>query len=366
MKITVIGTRGIPDIQGGVETHCQELYPRLVKLGCDVTLLTRTPYLPKHGRKSSFKGVHLIHVYAPRKKSFEAIIHTFIGVLYARFITTDILHIHAIGPALLVPFARLLGIRTIVTHHGPDYNRDKWGKAGKLALRLGESLGVRFSNKVITISQVIANLIQDKYGRKDTAIIHNGVTRVNPTEASEYIESLGLIKNGYIIAVGRFVEEKGFHDLLKAFSKLKCIDTKLVLIGDADHETVYSNNLKKEAGRTKNVLLTGFIKGEKLHQLFSHARLFVLPSYHEGLPIVLLEAMNYNLPLLVSDIPANLEVDLPQNCYFKTGDVRDLSDKLSIKISETKKVNFSARLKEKYDWNDIAQSTLVVYDDLLK
>ncbi len=365
MKITVVGTRGIPDVQGGVETHCQELYPRLVKLGCEVTLLTRTPYVSKQNRKSSFKDVNLVHVYAPRKKFLEAITHTFIGILYCKLHPTNILHVHAIGPALLVPFARLLGIRTVITHHGPDYDRQKWGKAAKFTLRLGESMGVRFANKIITISQVIADLIRNKYGHRDVSIIHNGVTRVTPAKETDYLESLGLTKNRYTIAVGRFVEEKGFHDLIKVFSEQKHIDTTLVLIGDADHESTYSKYLKKNASSKNNIILTGFIKGEKLHQLFSHARLFVLPSYHEGLPIVLLEAMSYNLPLLVSDIPANLEVNLSKNCYFRTGNVEDLSKKLFLKLAETEDVDFSVYLREKYDWDSIAKTTLALYCELL-
>ncbi len=78
-----------------------------------------------------------------------------------------------------------------------------------------------------------------------------------------------------------------------------------MLAGDADFEDDYSRSLKKQA-RDNGVVLTGFIKGEKLHSLLTGARCFVLPSSHEGLPISLLEAMSYSLPVIVSDIPANL------------------------------------------------------------
>ena len=55
MKIFVIGTRGIPDIPGGVEKHCQELYPRIVGLGHEVIICTRASYIKQ--KKSWFKGV---------------------------------------------------------------------------------------------------------------------------------------------------------------------------------------------------------------------------------------------------------------------------------------------------------------------
>ncbi len=69
MHIVVTGTRGIPEIQGGVETHCQELYPRIAALGHRVTVIRRTPYIDTTTPINSYKGVDLIDVYAPRKKS---------------------------------------------------------------------------------------------------------------------------------------------------------------------------------------------------------------------------------------------------------------------------------------------------------
>ncbi len=110
--------------------------------------------------------------------------------------------------------------------------------------------------------------------------------------------------------MARFVEEKGLHDLIAAYAAAGC-SVPLVLIGDADHADEYSERLKQQATATPNVILTGFISGAPLHTLFSQAGLFVLPSYHEGLPIALLEAMSWSLPVVVSDIPANLEIGLP-------------------------------------------------------
>ena len=363
MKVVVVGTRGFPSVQGGVETHCEELYPRLVELGCDVTVVTRTPYIPKDQRKKSYKGVTLKHIYAPRKKSLEAIIHTFLAILYARSVSADIVHIHAIGPALMTPLARLLGLRTVVTHHGPDYDRQKWGKAARKVLLSGEAAGARFGNRVIVISNVIAGLLRDKYQRTDTILIYNGVTPTTPSSETDYLQSLGLSPKSYLIAVGRFVEEKGFHDLLDAYTQLDNPEMKLVLVGDADHESEYSRSLKARAAQIPGVVLTGFIKGEKLRQIFSHARLFVMPSYHEGLPIALLEAMNYGIPPLVSDIPANIEVNLAQTCYFKTGDKESLLKGIKRRLAEPGAEDFSIFLK-KYSWDTNAEKTRCIYTQL--
>ena len=121
MKIVVIGTRGIPNIQGGVETHCEELYPRLVAMGCDVTLIRRSCYVTDDNRISEYKGVKIIDVYAPRRKSTEAFIHTTLALLKARKLKPDIVHIHAIGPALCTRFAKMIMAPTTTARSGEPW-----------------------------------------------------------------------------------------------------------------------------------------------------------------------------------------------------------------------------------------------------
>ncbi len=218
MKIVVTGTRGIPGILGGVETHCEELFPRIAAMGHDITVIRRSCYVTPGNRISEYKGVHLKDIFAPRKKSLEAIVHTFLAVVAARRMNPDILHIHAIGPSIMAPLARLLGMKVVVTHHGPDYDRGKWGRLAKTVLKAGERMGVRYSHKIIVISKVIASLIAEKYHRLDSVLIYNGVPTPIPVQSSDFIQSLGLTSGRYVVAVGRFVPEKNFHQLISAFS----------------------------------------------------------------------------------------------------------------------------------------------------
>lgn len=362
MKIVVIGTRGIPEIQGGVETHCQQLYPRIAAMGHDVTIVRRTPYVGASKGMKEFKGVHLVDVYAPRKKSIEAIVHTTLAMLKARSLNPDVLHVHAIGPGLLVPFARLLGMKVVSTNHGPDYDRQKWGRLAKFVLKTGERLSAKGSNKVIVISQVIADILSTKYGRRDTELIYNGVEIPALSTDTDYIERLGLKPNRYVVAVGRFVEEKGFHDLIRAFASLAPEGYKLAIAGDADHEDGYSRSLKQLAAEY-GVVLTGFIRGEKMRQLMSNAALFCLPSYHEGLPIVLLEAMSYARDVAVSDIPANRLPVLSPDDYYPVGNVEALASLLGRKLktgATPRKYDLS-----NYDWDNIARQTVEVYRRVL-
>lgn len=366
MKIVVTGTRGIPNIMGGVETHCEELFPRIVALGYDVTVIRRKSYV--HDDLTEWKGVQLVDIETPKKKSFEAIIHTFRAINKAKKLGADVLHINAIGPALLVPYAKLLGLKVVFTHHGPDYDRDKWGFAAKTMLKLGESMGCKFADHVIVISNVIKNLIAERCGRtKNVHLIYNGVPEPEICDYPEYFEELGIKKGKYVLGMCRFVPEKHLHDLVDAFVKLKTEhripdDVRLVLAGDTDFEDDYSRSLKQKA-RESGVVLTGFIRGRKLHSLLTNALCYSLPSSHEGLPIALLEAMSYHLPVITSAIPANLEVGLEPSCYHKVGDVNALADKIyAITSNPMQRINYDM---SKYDWDVIAKQVSDIYQSLL-
>ena len=317
---------GIPDVQGGVETHCQNLYPEIYRQGsAEVCVIARSPYV--NYRRSEYQGVKLKSLWAPKSRKFEAIIHSALAAFSTLFDGSNVVHVHAVGPGLVVPLLRLLGKRVVFTHHGPDYDRQKWGRMAKEMLRLGEKWAVKYANEVIVISEVINNLIKHKHGRHNAHVIYNGVRQADLPPAdrqAEILDKYGLKPGQYIVAVARFVGEKGLHDLVAAYAAAGC-SVPLVLIGDADHADEYSERLKQQATATPNVILTGFISGAPLHTLFSQAGLFVLPSYHEGLPIALLEAMSWSLPVVVSDIPANLEIGLPPADYFPVGNVPGLT-----------------------------------------
>lgn len=365
MKIVVTGTRGIPNIMGGVETHCEELFPRIAKRGFDVTVIRRTNYVKDD--LTEWKVVKLVNIDSPKKKSFEAIIHTFRAINEAKRLRADILHIHAIGPALLVPYAKMLGMKVVFTHHGPDYDRDKWGFAAKTMLKLGERMGCMFADEVIVISDVIRNLIKRKYNRASHVhLIYNGVSQPEICDYPEYFNELGIKKGKYILGMCRFVPEKNLHHLISAYTKVKNEELraqkdsgiKLVLAGDTDFEDDYSRNLK-EMARKNGIILTGFIKGRKLHSLLTNCRAYCLPSSHEGLPIALLEAMSYGVKVVVSDIPANLEVGLPKDAYFPVGNVGVLAERLKDVIEQPlQHIDYDM---SKYDWEKIADQVADVY-----
>lgn len=359
----VLGLRAFPHIQGGVETHAAELYPRLARLGCRIEVLVRSPYWPK-GKPAPWSEIRFRRLWSPRSRGIEAFAHSFLGVLYAAVRRPDLLHIHAIGPALFTPLARLAGLRTVITHHGPDYDREKWGSTGRMLLRLGERLGVVYANECIAVSRVIQNLLLRKYGRQ-SQYIPNGVMLRPIRSTHDILDRFGLEPGRYVLHVSRFVPEKRHIDLIKAFSQASLNGWKLVLVGGLDPGDDYARQIQQEASRNANVLLTGFQGGGDLEELYSNAGLFVLPSSHEGHPIALLEALSYGLPVIASDIAANVEIGLAEAHYFPLGDIDVLSQRLtrfvSMPLSSTEKERTRSWVASKYDWDAIARETLITY-----
>lgn len=360
MKIVVVGLRGFPDIQGGVETHCEELFPRIVKMGHEVIVVRRKNFVKEVPVRLEYKGVKFKDLPSPSVSGLEAAIHTAWGIWFAKKTHADILHVHAIGPSIMIPLARLLGLRVVMTHHGPDYDRDKWGIFAKFILRLGEYFAAMGAQDIISISTVISGILEKKYKRtKRVHLIYNGITSLCRGGGSlEFLKSLDLQPGRYILAVGRFVEEKRFDKLIEAFVKLRLEEYKLVIAGDADYPSSYAHTLKVFAIEN-GVVIPGIVKGEKLYQLYRQAALFVLPSSHEGLPITLLEAMSCGRKVLVSDIPANKAVGLPEENYFKLDDVEDMMQHITDLLNDGQ--SDQVYDLSKYNWDHIARQTEAVY-----
>lgn len=362
MKIAVTGLRGIPDVMGGVETHCEEMLPRVkgIDPGLDITVFARAPYVKKS--RYEFRGISVIGVSSPESVWREAISSTFNAILAARRDGMDIIHIHAIGPALLTPLARLMGLKVVVTHHGEDYNRAKWGRFPRLVLKMGERSGLWFANHIIAVSPSLTKKLQRSFPGASERIsyIPNGAPEL-PLAPGDALSRFSLEPGKYLLAVARLVPEKGLHDLIKAHAQTDD-GRKLVIVGGADHASTYSETLLKHAN--ENVIFTGLQDRGTLRELYENADLFVMPSYHEGLPIAALEAGSCSTPMLLSDIQPNLDIGLPEIHYFSVGDPGALAKALN-RPARSYRVD-AAEFRRKFDWDQIAIKTSSAYHKIMQ
>jgi len=367
MNVAVIGTRGFPNIQGGVEKHCESLYPLIAKNDPKIklTVFRRKPYVTENASASFEHSIQFMDLWTIRNKYLETLAHSFQAAVICLFKRPDLVHIHNIGPALVLPLLKLAGLKVVVTYHSDNYNHEKWGIVARKILKAGEWFVGRMADRIIVVSKRQLALFNDK---SRVINIPNGVTISEPSTSAEIIPTPGVSKGQYILAVARFVPEKGLDLLVKAFKAYRG-DLKLVIAGDADHETAYSRELKQQMAGDSRIIGTGYITGDCLTWLFSNARLFVLPSRHEGLPIALLEALGYGLPVLASNIPANNELELPDERYFKAGDVEGLLCKLDaladVMMPQEDKDRQQKRISESYDWNVVVEKTMDVYKEMM-
>jgi glycosyltransferase involved in cell wall biosynthesis len=367
MNICVVGLRGLPHVMGGVETHCEQLFPLLKKMrpNDSFTIIARRGYLSDV--ISEYQGLWIVSLAHAGGKHFETITNTLYGVLYARFVLhAELLHLQGIGPALLAPFAKLLGMKVVVTYHSKNYQHRKWSRLARIILKAGELSAVTCADRVIAVSQSLATDLRRRFPRSAAKIyfIPNGANHIMKGVAERAagaacLARYGLAKNKYIVSVGRLVPEKGFHDLIAAFNKAQ-LDRKLVIVGDADHKDDYSESLREQASEA--VVFTGFVGHDALRSLLENASLFVLPSYNEGLPIAALEAAVVGVPILLSDIEPNRDLGLQSDNYVRVGDVDELRGKLA-QDHERYRAD-PGRLLELYDWDAIGAETAKLYSTL--
>ena len=372
VRICVIGLRGVPGVPGGIETHVEQLVPGLAERGADVHVYARQNYVAGEV-PYVWRGVTVHPTWAPSNMRLEAIVHTLLALFKARRLKPDIVHIHAVGPSLVAPLARLMGMNVVFTHHGYDYDREKWNTLEKKVLRLGEWAGMRFAHGRIVVAKHIADAMQAKFNR-NVHFIPNGVQIDIEAADDTVLDEFGLTKGRYVLLVARLVVEKRQMDLIEAFLHADMPDTKLVLVGGGDARSDYAEKLRARAKSHSNIVLTGSQSGARLGGLFANAGLFVLPSSHEGMPIALLEALAYGLPILASNIEANLALELDAESYFPLGDVPALSQAMQKKLSDRKMPSHASvdvgemgsKIMARYNWTTICEQTASLYLSVLK
>lgn len=369
MKIAMIGHKRIPSKEGGVEVVVEELSTRLVKLGNQVDVYNRKGKnvqdkkadKDKQGLKE-YKGIRIITIPTINKKGLDALIYSFFASVKATFGNYDVLHYHAEGSCAMLWIPYLLKKKIIVTIHGLDWQRSKWGGFASKYIKFGEKLVAKYADEVIVLSKGVQNYFKDTYNR-ETKFIPNGVNPPNIRKVNKIKEKYGLEENRYILFLARIVPEKGIHYLIDAFKQIDT-DKKLVIAGGASHTNDYLEKIKEMVKDDNRIIMTGFVQGEELEELYSNCYLYCLPSDVEGMPISLLEAMSYGCNCLVSDIEENVQVAQDFVEVFEKGNIQDLTKKLQNMIAsgETRdKEEIKKYILEKYDWDTIVKEVRRVY-----
>lgn len=359
MHVVMMGCRGVPATYGGVEKVVEELSIRLARSGHKVTVICRSHYTPK---MTSYEGVDIVRLPTIPQKHLEMIVHTVLSALYVSVKPCDLVHVHSVDPCVVVPFVRLFH-PVVATSHGQAYRRDKWGAMFRSLSRLAERIFITAPRKCTAVSKTLSDYYARRYGRV-AEYVPNGVTIEKPA-GPEHLKPFGLEKDGYILFVGRLLATKGPKLLIDAYKKANP-GLKLVIAGGSSHTDEYERTLQKEA--SDDIRFVGYQYGETLRALYSNCRLFVFPSFIEGLPLVLLEALSFLRPVVFSDIPENMEIADGLGVPFQCGSVDDLAAKVTYALSHAGELTALRqatlrRLSTEYDWDRVADQYQRIYRD---
>ena len=364
MKIAMVGLRAPWGTEGGIEYAVGHLAPRLVALGCEVTVFCRSRYNTLG--PGIHHGVRLVNVNTIYTRHLEAFVHTAVATPRA-IATADIVHLHATGPSLLAWMPRMVRRATVVTLHGLDWQRAKWGRGARSILKVGAWSAATFPHQIIAVGQHLVDHYQHQYG-VTPCWIPNGVEPIDAAPLAAGKVS-GLEPFSYLVFVGRIVPEKGLDRLIEAYGK-SGIKLPLIIIGGATHMDEYMQRLKANA--PAGVRMVGPRYGEARDALLANARAFVLPSTLEGFPLAPLEAMAAGRPVILSDIPPHRELlanapevgwIVPDNGWPEA--LRDI-DRADPKDLDNRGRAGKVHVAEHYTWDGVAKRTLQVYQQALQ
>lgn len=369
MKIAVIGVKGLPAKQGGIEHYCEELYPRVVEQGHSVDLFARPTYTDKPSFSTyHYKGIRVICLPSFPYKGLDAFTSSAMGAIASIFNSYEVVHFHALGPALFCWLPKMASAaKTIVTCHGLDWQRSKWGKFSSRIIRLGEKAAVNYADELVVVSQDLCSYFQKNYGLETFYIPNAPGSYVDSDDRFPYLTSQGLTAGRYVLFLGRIVPEKRPDLLLNAFQSLKPKGWKLVLAGGVSDTASYSSQLVNMAAGDPNVMFTGEVRGDRLSEIVRGAGLFVLPSDLEGMPLVMLEAMREGIPVLASDIaPHRQLVGDERGLLFEAGNLQSCVQRLQEAIDRPLELSEMAKkaqqyVQANYNWNKVTFDNLTLY-----
>ena len=362
LRVAFIGGRGVVSKYSGIETYYEEIGKTTDRDGTrgDSVL----PDLLHSAGETTQRHTSGAAAHDPIQAPGN-LVHTFLSTLHVLTQPCDVVHYHALGPALFSFIPRLAGKKTVVTVQGLDWQRKKWGRIASAVLRLGERAAVSLPSHTMVVSQTLQKHYRARYGAETSYVPNGGVLRER--RVPDKIFDWGLEPGRYILFLGRFSPEKGCHLLVEAYEKLDT-DVKLVMAGASSYCDDYSRELQTHAG--ERIKLLDWVSGEALDELLTNAMMFVLPSDLEGLSLALLDAMGAGLCVLSSDVAENREAVDDAGFTFRRGDAADLADRLRFLIAnpavrEAAGQAAKRRIREHYQWPQIAAEIERVYFEMM-
>jgi glycosyltransferase involved in cell wall biosynthesis len=230
LRLAILGTRGIPANYGGFETFAEQLATRLAARGHDVTVYGRAGNVDAALDGTTWRGVRLVVLPAPRSKHLETVVHTWRSAWHARTQRFEFALVCNSANFLALPVLRAAGIRTALAIDGIESERRKWGVLGRNVYRVAGTLGPRWTDVVIADCAVIETWLRAR-GVANVRMIAYGATPPD-VRSTDALARLGVARDGYVLYVSRLEPENNADVVIRGFvaSGVSC---PLVVVGDS-------------------------------------------------------------------------------------------------------------------------------------
>lgn len=356
MKISIIGTRGIPANYGGFETFAEELGGRLVRRGHKVIVYCRSHNVKTKER--FYKGAELVILPTIRHKYFDTVAHTFLSTIHALFTDAEVIYFCNAINSIFTIIPRFFGKKTIINVDGLEWKRKKWNALAKAAYRVSERVAVAFANAIVTDSMAIHDYYNSRFG-KETEYISYGADTEKRLPAGSVMKAHGLKEKGFVLYVSRFEPENNAHVLVEAYEKVGG-DMPLVIVGDAPYNKAYIADLK--SSKDKRIIFPGSIYGDGYRELLSNAFVYIHGNEVGGTNPALLEAMAAGNCVIVNGVDFNKEVIADCGLWYEPGNTEDLKNKIEYLFDnpgEVERYRQKAveRIRNHYNWDDVVDKT---------
>ena len=320
MRIAIIGTRGVPAAYGGFETFAEELGARLAERGHEVTVYGRRHVIPADLRE--YRGMQLRVLPTIRHKYLDTVVHTALSVVDVLPRRVDMVLIcnNANAPFAMIP--RLTGAKVVLNVDGLEWQRGKWGVAGRLYYQGCAWLSPKLPITLVSDAHVIARWYHERYGKQTKFIPYGSDARALPP--GETLARLGLEPGRYLLYVSRLEPENNAHIVMDAYIASR-IDLPLVVVGDAPYASDYKRSLEKRAAAHPGIRMTGYVFGDGYVELQSNAMLYAQATEVGGTHPALVEAMGRGACIVANDVPEHREVLGNAGRYYARNDAAALA-----------------------------------------
>lgn len=363
MKIAIMGIRGIPANYGGFETFAEQIAPRLVEKGHEVTVYGRSNIIEYEGKY--YKGVRLVVLPTISHKYLDTVAHTFLCAFHALKEGYDTILICNSANAYCSFIPRLAGAAVAINVDGLEWQRSKWNKLGQWFYQLSEWLSTFMANRVVTDLVGIQKYYLERFKKESTFIPYG--SPIGTVHSKDVLQKYNLEPGRYVLFVSRLEPENNAHLVVKAFEKVKT-DMPCVIVGDAPYNDDYIAELKKT--KDSRIIFTGYVFGQGYRELQSHAYLYVQATSVGGTHPALLEGMGHGNCVLANDVPEHREVLADAGVYFNSQtDQNDLVVKMQYLLDNpgvTAEFGKKAvsRIESHYSWDKVTDDYEALFEDM--